>query len=100
MDKHLCCPPCKLLGTILEMDQGRNQINGPEDKKTNAKGLASERQHILHVSRKERGRGLASIEDSVDASIRGFENYIKKRKERLITAVNNSADHIKSREKQ
>ena len=34
----------------------------------------------LYVSRKERGRGLASIEDSVDASIRRLEDYVKKRK--------------------
>ena len=30
----------------------------------------------LYVSRKERGRGLASIEDSVDASIQQLEIYI------------------------
>ena len=32
----------------------------------------------LYVSRKERGRGLASIEDSVDASIQRLEDYIEK----------------------
>ena len=32
----------------------------------------------LYVSRKEGGRGLASIEDSVDASIQRFEDYIEK----------------------
>ena len=32
----------------------------------------------LYVSRKERGRGLTSIEDTVDASIQQLENYIKK----------------------
>ena len=31
----------------------------------------------LYVSRKEGGRGLASIEDNVDASIRRLEGYIK-----------------------
>ena len=32
----------------------------------------------LYVSRKVGGRGLASIEDRVEASIQRFENYIKK----------------------
>ena len=32
----------------------------------------------LYVSRKEIGRGLASIEDSVDTSIRRLEDDIKK----------------------
>ena len=41
------------------------------------------------MSRKEGGRGLASIKDSVDASIRRLEDYIKKKKERLITATRN-----------
>ena len=31
----------------------------------------------LYVSRKEGGRGLASIEDSVDASIQQLEDYIQ-----------------------
>ena len=39
----------------------------------------------LYVSRKEGGRGLASIEDSVDASIQRLEDYIQK----LITAIRN-----------
>ena len=32
----------------------------------------------LYVSRKEGGRGLVSIEDSVDASIQRLEDYIEK----------------------
>ena len=32
----------------------------------------------LYVSRKEGGRKLASIEDSVDASIQRLEDYIRK----------------------
>ena len=32
----------------------------------------------LYVSRKQWGRGLASIEDSVDASIQRQEDYIEK----------------------
>ncbi len=41
----------------------------------------------LYVSRKERGRELASIEDSVDASIQRLENYIEKHEQGLITAI-------------
>ena len=47
----------------------------------------------LYVSRKERGRGLASIEDSVDASIQGLEDYIQKHDGGLITAIRNDTDN-------
>ena len=43
-----------------------------------------------YVSRKEGGRGFASIGDSVDASIRQLEDYIKKYRGRLIR---NNIDH-------
>ena len=36
----------------------------------------------LYVSRKEGGRGLTSIEDSVDAPIQCLKDFIKKSKER------------------
>ena len=35
----------------------------------------------LYVSRKEGGRGLASMEDTVDASIQRLEEYIEKHDE-------------------
>ena len=41
----------------------------------------------LYVPRKERGRRLASIEDSVDAFIQRLEDYIDKHEEGLITAI-------------
>ena len=44
----------------------------------------------LYVSRKERRRGLASIEDSVDASIQRLEDYIEKHERGLITAIRNN----------
>ena len=47
----------------------------------------------LGVSRKEGGRGLASIEDSADASIQRLEDYIGKHEERLITAIRNDTDN-------
>ena len=46
----------------------------------------------LYVSRKEGGRGLTSIEDSVDASIQRLEDYIQKQDGGLITAIRNDTD--------
>ena len=42
-----------------------------------------------YVSRKEGGRGLASIEDSVDASKQRLKDYIEKHEGRLIAAIIN-----------
>ena len=47
----------------------------------------------LYVSRKEGGRGLASIEDSIDASIQWLEDYIKKHKRGPITTIRNDTDN-------
>ena len=47
----------------------------------------------LYVSRKEGGRGLASIEDSVDAFIQRLEDYIEKYERGLITAIRNDTDN-------
>ena len=49
----------------------------------------------LCVSRKERGRGLVSSEDSVDASILRLEDDIEKCGERLITAPRNNTDNTR-----
>ena len=46
----------------------------------------------LYVSRKEWGRGLASIEDSVDASIQRLEAFIEKHERGLIIAIRNNTD--------
>ena len=48
----------------------------------------------LYVSRKEGERGIASIEDSVDALIQWLEDYIEKHKGGLITAIRNNTDHM------
>ena len=50
----------------------------------------------LYVSRKEGGRGFASIEDSVDASIQQLKDYIEKYKGGLITAARNDTDNTKN----
>ena len=47
----------------------------------------------LYVYRKEGGRGLTSIEDSVDASIQRLEDYIEKHERELITAIRNDTDN-------
>ena len=53
----------------------------------------------LYVSRKEGGRGLASIEDSVDASIQRLGGYIEKPEGGLITATRNDTDNAKTNRK-
>ena len=44
----------------------------------------------LYVSRKEGRKGLASIEDSVDASIQRIKDYIDKSRGRQITDTRNN----------
>ena len=65
------------------MDEGRSSNSRSEDKKYNNKALHP-RDYIdrLQVSRGEGGRELTSIENTVDASIRGPEVYIKKAKKK------------------
>ena len=45
-----------------------------------------------YVSRKEGGRSLASIEDTVDASIQRLKDYIVKHERGLITTIRNTID--------
>ena len=47
----------------------------------------------LYVSRKEGGGGLASIEDTVDASIQRLEDYLEKDEGGLIIAIRNGTDN-------
>ena len=47
----------------------------------------------LYVSRKEGGRGLDSIEDSVDASIQRLKDYIQKHEGGRITATRNDTEN-------
>ena len=47
----------------------------------------------LYLSRKEGGRGMASIEDNVGASIQRFEDYVEKHKGGLITLIKNDTDN-------
>ena len=47
----------------------------------------------LYVSRKQGGRGLASIEDTVDASIQRLEDYIEKHERGQITTIRVDTDN-------
>ena len=47
----------------------------------------------LYVPKKEGGRGLASIDEDVDASIQKLEDYIEKHERGLITAIRNDTDN-------
>ena len=49
----------------------------------------------LYVSRKNEGRELVSIEDSVDASIR-LEDYKEKHEGGMITTTKNDTDNTKA----
>ena len=50
----------------------------------------------LQVSRKEGGRGLASIENMVDTSIQRLEDYIQKCGEGLITFARNNTNDTRT----
>ena len=47
-----------------------------------------------YVSRKDWGRGLDIIEDSVDASVQWLEDCIEKRGGRLIRVTRNNTDNM------
>ena len=47
----------------------------------------------LYVSRKEGGRGVASIEDCVDTLIQRLKEYIEIHERGLITATRNDTDN-------
>ena len=50
----------------------------------------------LYVSRRNVGRGFASIEDSIDTSIQRIEDYIEKHGGGLITATRNNTDNMRT----
>ena len=54
---------------------------------------------IQYVSLKERERRLASIEDFVNESMKGIEDYFEMSEERRITAANNRTGNICSERK-
>ena len=72
-DKYLGNPPRKILGTILEVDK-RTRKRISMHKALNSRDDFDR----LFGLRKVGGRGLASIEDSFDASIQYLGGYIEK----------------------
>ena len=77
------------------MDKRGNLKNGPKDKKVDdyAQGLTFKKWHRQMI---EGGSRHTSIEDSMDATIQGLKDYIKKSKERLITTASTSNTNIKT----
>ena len=62
-------PPCKILGTFLKENKGRTSTNRRENKKTNDNALHPRDDLDYVCLEKKDGRGLVSIEDSIDSSI-------------------------------
>ena len=54
----------------------------------------------LYGSRKDGERGITSIEDSVDESIKRLEDYIENRGEKLITATRNNTNNTRINRKE
>ena len=50
-----------------------------------------------YMSKKEKGRGLTSIEDSVDALIQRLKQYIEKRRGRLLTGTTNNTENTRNK---
>ena len=84
-DKHLGCSPCKILGTILEVNGERtSKMDQRTRKLTSMHKTLYPRDDVdwCYVSRKG-GRVFSSIKDIVDASIQRLE-YLKKKVRRNI----------------
>ena len=95
MDKHLACPLCRILGTILKINKGVTHTNVPEDKLMTMHMALQPRDYInRQCVQKRRRKRIVSIEDCVDASIQ-LEDYSKKGKERLIKSTSNNNDNKK-----
>ena len=62
-------------GLIFKKNKGNSQRNKIKDREidADAKGLKLEKSQTICA--KERGKGLASIEDCLDATIQGLDQY-------------------------
>ena len=65
--------------TNFKIDKIGTQTNGLKDKDDYIQSLTHERRHRFYASRNEVWRGLASIENNVDAPIQRLEKYVKKK---------------------
>ena len=88
--------PSHIFGTLSQVDQIELKQIDQRTRKilTMHKALhPSDDVDRLYVSRKEGGRGLASIEDTIDASIQRREVYIEKHERGRITTIRNDTDN-------
>ena len=90
-------PLVRYLGLFLKWT--RNELRQMDQKKKKRKLMTMHKAlhprddvDRLFVPRKDGGRGLASIEDSVDTSIQRVEDYIEKYEQGLIMAIRNNTD--------
>ena len=80
-NKYLRCTPSYIFGTLFKWTRGEfKQMDQRKRKLMTMHQTLHPRDDAdkLYVLRKERGRGLASIEDSVDASIQRLEDCVEK----------------------
>ena len=75
----------EIVSNTSKLTKGRTKSKSCEDKIYARKFGSLCKSERLYVTRKEGGSGLASVEESVDISIRRGEDYLKKSKERQIT---------------
>ena len=94
-DKYRVSPPVRYSGPFLKgIQEELKQMNQRTRKLMTMHKALHPRNDAdgLYISRKEEGRGLTSIEESVDTSIQWFEDYIETCTGRLITATRNNTD--------
>ena len=73
----------EILKTHLKIHLGGTQTNGWKDKLVDYNAFHSrDDRDRLYVSRKERGKRLANIEDCLDPSIQQLHVYVKKNKKK------------------
>ena len=82
MNKYLGCTRVRYSGPIVKWTREEiKQINQRTRELITMHKALHPRPNVdrLYESRKEGGRGLTSIEDSIEASIQRLEDYIEKR---------------------
>ena len=75
---------------LKQMDQRKRKLM------TMLKVCSRDNVDSLYVSRRKGGWGLASIEDSVDASIERLKEYMQKSGGRLIAATRNNTNNMRT----
>ena len=85
-----------IIGTILKMDEGRTSMDRRTIKPMTMHKTLYLRDDVdrLYMSRKEGGRGLVSIEDSID-TIDTMTRRQHKKAQRQITVIRNNANNTR-----